>query len=32
MRDFRDLVVWQKGHRFALVVYRATRGALEISG
>ena len=25
MRDFRDLVVWQKGHRFALVVYRATR-------
>ena len=25
MRDFRELVVWQKGHRFALVVYRATR-------
>ena len=25
MRDFRDLVVWQKGHSFALVVYRVTR-------
>jgi len=24
MRDFRDLVVWQKGHRLALDVYRAT--------
>ena len=26
MRDFRDLVVWQKGHRLTLDVYRATAG------
>ena len=25
MRDFRDLVVWQKAHRLTLEVYRATR-------
>lgn len=25
MRDFRELVVWQKGHRLALGVYGATR-------
>jgi four helix bundle protein len=24
MRDFKDLVVWQKAHRFALDVYQAT--------
>jgi len=24
MRDFRDLAVWQKSHRFAVDVYRAT--------
>ena len=26
MRDFRELVVWQKAHRLTLEVYRATRG------
>ena len=25
MRDFRDLVVWQKAHRLTLDVYRATK-------
>ncbi|MFH1466060.1 MAG: four helix bundle protein [Pseudomonadota bacterium] len=25
MRDFRELVVWRRGHRFALGVYRVTR-------
>lgn len=24
MRDFRDLQVWEKGHRLALSIYRAT--------
>ena len=24
MRNFRDLVVWQRSHRFALALYRAT--------
>jgi four helix bundle protein len=26
MRDFRDLKVWQKAHRFALSIYRQTQG------
>jgi len=26
MRDFRELIVWQKAHKFALDVYVATRG------
>ena len=25
MRDFKDLVVWEKAHRLTLQVYRATR-------
>ena len=25
MRDFRDLLVWQKAHRLTLDVYRATK-------
>jgi four helix bundle protein len=25
MRDFRDLKVWQKAHRFALSIYRQTQ-------
>ncbi len=25
MRDFKELQVWQKSHRFALDVYRQTR-------
>ena len=26
MRDFRELKVWQKAHRFTLDIYRATQG------
>ncbi len=26
MRDFKELQVWQKAHRFALEVYQHTRG------
>jgi four helix bundle protein len=26
MRDFRELKVWQKAHRFALDLYRDTQG------
>ena len=26
MKDFRDLLVWQKAHQLVLVVYRATAG------
>lgn len=26
MQDFRNLTVWQKAHRLALLVYRSTRG------
>ena len=26
VRDFRELKVWQKAHRFVLAIYRQTRG------
>jgi 23S rRNA-intervening sequence protein len=28
-RSFRDLIVWQKAHQFALAVYRLTRSFLK---